>query len=203
MRRFCLKNNQQGATMIEALGVITIVILLTVSVIKIIGNVYGVFKQNLIVNELKDLQKAISERYRFEGNYKELFENRNTTDDVSRFLCENKMAPYKMCSNGILHHSMAGNVFMEPDDADYQRYKITFDTLTDRACANIAQINWHMQKKPAVYRILIKDSAGARKLDVELPHNQTANSINFPITADTAMQACQNKDNTMIEWTFF
>ena len=107
------KNNQSGATMIETLGVLTIVTMLGISAIKLIGNIFDIFKQNLVVNEVRDLQKAISGRYRFEGNYKELLENR-TPEETAQFVCNEKMAPYQMCIDGLLYHRMGGQVWIMP-----------------------------------------------------------------------------------------
>ena len=56
------KNNQSGATMMEALGVLTIIVMLGVSVIKLVGNIFSMFNQAVVVSQIKDLQKVISER---------------------------------------------------------------------------------------------------------------------------------------------
>lgn len=208
------KNNQKGATMMEMLGVLTIIIMLGVSAIKLIGNIFDMFKQNLVVNEVRDLQKVISERYKFEGNYKGLLENR-TPEQVSAFLCTSKMAPYQMCSNGLLHHRMGGEVWVMPivnydgdgnELTDYSKYALVFWGLTDRTCVNAAQINWYMQQKSDIFKMVINGDKADKRLSVDMPYNMEEGSKIFPVNPSDVMRACSNgdeDDKNKIEWVFF
>ncbi len=207
---FLAKRNQCGATMVEAIGVLTVVVMLGVGSIKLVGNLYSIFKQSLVVNELKDLQKNISGRYKFEGNYKELFENK-TPEETSKFLCDNKMAPYQMCIDGLLYNRMGGEVWILPFEKidasgnsydDYTKYSMIFSGLTDRACAELAQTNWYMQKKSDVYQMIINYDT-ENELVVDLPYNQQNESKIFPVVAQDVMSACHEDDNNQIEWVFF
>lgn len=204
------KNNQSGATMIETLGVLTIVTMLGISAIKLIGNIFDIFKQNLVVNEVRDLQKAISGRYRFEGNYKELLENR-TPEETAQFVCNEKMAPYQMCIDGLLYHRMGGQVWIMPIEnfdssgnavIDYSKYALTFWNLSDRTCINAAQINWYTQQKSDVYKMII-NSGTVKELVVDLPYNQQEGAQLFPVAADLVMKACNTGGENTIEWVFF
>lgn len=208
------KNNQKGATMMEMLGVLTIIVMLGISAIKLIGNIFDMFKQNLVVNEVKDLQKVISERYKFEGNYKELLENK-TPEQVTAFLCAEKMAPYQMCSNGLLHHRMGGAVWVMPIvnyDADgnavtdYSKYALVFWGLSDKTCINAAQINWYTQQKSDIFKMLINSGVEDKELSVDMPYNMAEGSRIFPVNPADVMRACSNGDDddkNTIEWVFF
>lgn len=208
------KNNQKGATMIETLGVLTIIIMLGISVIKLIGNIFDMFKQNLVVNEVKDLQKVISERYKFEGNYKGLLENK-TPEQVAAFLCTSKMAPYQMCVNNRLYHRMGGEVWVMPianydgdgnETIDYSKYALVFWGLSDRACTNAAQINWYMQQKSDIFKMLINQGVAGKEMSVDMPYNMSENSKIFPVNPADVMRACSNEKSSgknTIEWVFF
>lgn len=205
-----LKNNQNGATMMEALGVITILVILGVSSIKLIGTIYGLFTQNIVVNEIKDLQKVISERYRFEGNYKELFENK-TPEQTAAFLCDKKMAPFQMCVNGLIYNKMGGEVWILPVEnfdsegssyKDYTKYAMRFMKLSNRACLSAAQINWATKQKSDVFKMII-NSGTAKELVADLPYNQQEGSVVFPVLPQDIIKACDNNDNNQIEWIFF
>lgn len=204
------KNNQIGATMLETLGVLTIVTMLGISVIKLVGNVFDIFKQNLVVNEVRDLQKTISGRYRFEGNYQELLKDR-TPEEVTQFICNEKMAPFQMCIDGLLYHRMGGQVWIMPVEnfdsegnstIDYSKYALTVWDLSDRTCLNAAQINWYTQQKSDVYKMII-NSGTPQQLVVDLPHNLQEGSQLFPVPADLVMRACNNDGGNTIEWVFF
>lgn len=208
------KNNQKGATMMEMLGVLTIIIMLGISVIKLIGNIFDMFKQNLVVNEVRDLQKIISERYKFEGNYKGLLENK-TPEEVVAFLCTSKMAPYQMCVNNRLYHRMGGEVWVMPvvnydgdgnELTDYGKYALVFWGLSDRTCVNAAQINWYMQQKSDIYKMLINSGVAGKELSVDMPYNMSEGSKIFPVNPADVMAACSNEDDddkNTIEWVFF
>ncbi len=203
------KNNQIGATMVEMLGVLTIVTMLGVSAIKLVGNLMGMFKQNLVVNQIRDLQKSISGRYRFEGNYETLLKNK-TAEEVEQYLCSSKLAAYDVCLDGKLIHRMGGKMWVTPakeyDAAgnvveDYSKYVLDVWGLTDRACISAAQINWYQQNKSDVYRMVINAGKG-NSLVVNMPYNAEEGSSTFPVSANQAMKACKGDDND-IQWVFF
>ncbi len=204
------KTNQLGATMIEALGVLTIIVMLGVSSIKLIGNLYNMFRQSLVVNEIKDLQKAISDRYKFEGNYKELLEGK-TPEETAKFLCDKKMVPFQMCINGQLYHRMGGEVWVMPVENfdeegsaynDYSKYALTFWGLDDKVCVNAAQINWYTQQKSDVYKMII-NSGTDKELIVDLPYNKQEGSKTFPVLVQDVLNACSKGKENEIEWIFF
>ncbi|MBE6454104.1 MAG: hypothetical protein E7017_04380 [Alphaproteobacteria bacterium] len=204
------KNNQKGSTMIEALGVLTIIVMLGVSSIKLIGNIMGMFKQSLVTSEIRDLQKAISERYRFEGNYKSLLEGK-TSDQIVKYLCDEKIAPNQMCANDKMYHRMGGPVWVMPIvdyDAsgnavsDYSKYAVTFWNLTDRACVNVAEINWHNKDRSDIYKLIINSGKTFQKT-FDLPQNLYEGSLSFPVSVSEAMKGCKNDDSNNVEWVFF
>lgn len=198
--------------MLEMLGVLTIVIMLGVSTLKLVNSIMGMFRQNLVVGEIKDLQKVISERYKFEGNYKELFEGR-TPEQVAAFLCDSKMAPNQMCINGKLRHRMGGEVWVMPIEnldeegnpvQDYSKYALVFWELTNKTCVNAAQINWYSKQKSDVYKMIINRGVADKEMVVDLPYNDEEGlNGRFPVSAVEVMKACNKDDDNDIEWVFF
>ena len=203
-----IKKNQTGATMVEALGVLTIVSMLGVSVISLIGNIFDMFNQAVIVNQVRELQKSISDRYKFEGNYSMLFEGRDT-EAVASFLCEEKMAPFQMCQNGRLRHKGGGDVWIMPvivdeeGTPDYGKYSMEFWGLSNKICVSIAQINWWTQKKSDIYKMVINYGQGNRQLVVNMPSVVEEGAENFPVSANSVIKACSNDDNNDIMWIFY
>ena len=200
---FLSRLNQKGSSMVEMLGVLAVVSMLGISVIKLVGNVMDMFKQNLVANEVRDLQKAISGRYKFEGNYKELFEGK-TEDETINFLCSNKMAPFKMCNGSSLKHSMGGAVriscFLVSGVCDYTKYVLSFENLSDRTCINVAQINWFSKQKSDIYDIFVNE-----ELVGVLPHNKTPDSDEeiLPLSTKSILETCNRKGENIVTWTFY
>ena len=50
-----LKSCQKGTTLMEAMAAITIASVLLISVIKLVGNMFDMFKQNMVVNEVQEV----------------------------------------------------------------------------------------------------------------------------------------------------
>ena len=217
---FLYKNNQKGATMMEALAVLTITSMLGISIIKMIGSVFDLYYQSMITSEIKDLQKAITGKYEFDGTYKALFEGK-TADQVSQTLCSEKLPPFKMCVDNKLVHSGKGAVTVEPVKTynmngnvvdDYGRYSIMFDGLKNKTCMSIASINWAVKGSLILYKMEInknKDFQGDSekeslyKKTFDLPNNKTAETFVFPVKPEDVMGACTNKDDNSVKWTFF
>lgn len=209
-----IKNNQKGATMLETLGVLTIISMLGIGTIKLVGNVMAMFKQSLVVNEVRDIQQAISGRYSFEGNYSELFKDTteygNSVEDqiiIANLLCSEKMIPNQLCGGGMLRHRMGGDIWIlnTDDENKFMRYALQFEGLTDKACLNLAQINWHNKKKSNIYSISIFNY-NTLKLKVVLPDSRedyTDVIKPFPISLDYITNACKGDDNNVIQWEFY
>ena len=212
------KNNQKGSTMMEALGVLTIYILLGAAGLGIVSNIWNLFKRNMAVNEARDIHKAISESYKTEGNYGKLFEGTSATaaENSAKNLCVEKIAPFQMCFGGsggdyALRHRLGGSVqvvFADEDEGaenpKYNKYKLIFEGLSKKACMELAQINWFTQKGPNIYCMEFNDSKKAC-----LSASSSCNTVSSPcsyslygFSTSNAAEVCSEDSNT-ISWTFF
>ena len=185
--------------------------MLGIGTIRLVGNIMSMFKQSLVVNEVRDIQQAISGRYSFEGDYNELFKVIETSDGsieedqikIANFLCSEKMIPNQLCSGGMLRHRLGGDIWILRADDD-KRYAVEFGGLTNKACLNVAQINWHNNKKSSIYSISINDYEGSEnRLKVVLPINKTDDTKVFPILLSDIMSACRNSEGNAIRWEFY
>ena len=207
MKRF--KFNQSGSSMVEMLGVLTVAGMLGFGVLKIISAVHGVFIQNMVVDEARDLQKKITERFRFDGDYTDgLFHNRDCDgeDNVAQYLCENKIAPFSMCSNGKLHHRGGGAVKVCQHD-DNDKYYIVFHGLSKRSCVALAQADWVIRKKSYIYDMTVNPEDESKKTVIYSNYYQEDDVDNvddfFPVGTSKAMEICNNGDDNTIQLTFF
>lgn len=206
--------NQKGSSMVEMLGVLSIVGIVGLGILKIISSVQNMFTQNMVISEARDLQKYISDRYRFDGNYENLFKDRtcgeNGGDDtVAAFICENKLAPFQMCSNGKLHHRGGGDVkickfSISANETDYSKYNMIFYGLSNTACASLAQVNWYTRQKSDVYLMVINGDSNdnATTIYSQFITGDHGDNI-FPVSTAKALSACNNENNNTIQLTFF
>lgn len=200
-----IKNNQKGATMMETLGVLAIVVILATSIMSLISNIWGTFKQNLVVNEARDLQQAITNAYKADGNYDSLFEGWSAENDkvAEQKLCNEKIAPFQMCSNGELYHRQNGRVWVWP--VDHDKYRLSFKQLSKKTCISLAEVNWFLQKKPSIYQMIINpEEEGTGGFVVDLPQNAEEGAVNlYTFSAANAMEQCNRQDDNEIQLIFF
>jgi len=207
MKRF--KFSQSGSSMIEMLGVLTVAGMLGFGILKTISAVHGVFIQNMVVDEAQDLQKRISERFRFDGNYnKTLFNNKSCNDDdkVAKYLCDEKIAPFSMCSNGKLYHRGGGEVKVcqYGDNNQYDKYRIVFRGLSKRSCVALAQADWVIRKKSYIYDMSVNPNDESKKTIIYSNYYSGDHGNNvFPVGTSKAMEICNNGDDNTIQLTFF
>lgn len=202
---------QKGASMIETLGVLAVLGMIGVSTIKFIGAIYDKFIQNMVIAEARDLQKSISDRYRFEGNYATLFSGRTCegTDSVADFLCgtcddcneRDRLVPFQMCKSGKIIHRGGGDVQICEYEEETDKYYMIYYGLTKTVCAALAQVDWHTRQKSEIYQVVINPGKSSQlAINSSLITGTTGNS--FPITANQAHTACSEEINT-IQFVFF
>lgn len=195
------KINQSGATMIEAIAVIAIAIMLGVSVISLINSIYAVFTQNMVAGEVRDLQKAISDIYRFDGNYSALGSDENS---AASYLCNNKIAPFQMCVRGKLKSRSGGEVSVKVynDDVSDQddKYEIVFTGLSRKTCVNAVQINWDKGQRSVVYAMVVNSDNSKTVWQLK---NATNEKYTFPVSTSVAMELCSKEYDNTIQYVFY
>lgn len=198
--------NQVGSSMIEMLGVLSVAGMLGYGVLKIIGTVHEFFIKNMVVSEARDLQKKISERYSFEGVYDTtLFSGRTCEGDdtVAEYICQQKLAPDQMCSNGKLHHRGGGDVKIcqSEDDNDKDKYVMIFYELSKTTCVSLVQTDWYTRKKSYIYSMVVNGANGTTIYSNYIAGDHEDNV--FPVSAAKAMAICNNEDDNTVQMTFF
>lgn len=187
-----VKNNQKGTSLMEALAVVSVIGVLTISIFNIIASTYDTFKQSMTSSDVKDLQKAISGVYNFSGDYGNLLK-----EGYEKVLCEtDKSIPSHMCikSGGgyNLRHRLGGKVEIGPG-YNTKSYYIKFDGLSKKNCINLTQIDWLDRKKIDIYQMDINSDKVAC-----FPKTNTCGG--FPVSS-SAFSKCKNKNS--IKWYFY
>ncbi|MBE6452176.1 MAG: hypothetical protein E7012_01635 [Alphaproteobacteria bacterium] len=187
------KIHQTGTTMLEALAAITVVSVLLIGAIKLVGKMFDMFKQNMIVSEIQEIQKNINSRYRLEGNFSGL--GGLTATQIH----EQKLVPSQMLVNGSLVHRMNGEVKIDVSALGNEFFDVEFNGLTNRTCVNLSQINWNNSLSTDLYQIKINDNV--YKLPIPANGISFGDEAALPITVTKAVSSCVDDDNTIV-WTF-
>lgn len=188
------KTEQKGNTMLEALAAISIVTVLGISAISLIGKMFDMFKQYVIEEEIKEIHKLITQRYRLEAVYSEL-------DDLTvADLKEQKLVPSQMVVGDEMLHKLNGKVSIKTSSLGEEFFDVKFEGLPKRTCINLSLINWNANQTSELFQIKINDDE-----IFMLPIYQ--NNISFesekalPINTKKAIRACKEDENTIV-WTF-
>lgn len=132
-----LQINQGGRSMIEAIGYIMIMILVTVAATAVVNS--GLYRYRLgnINQELTDLKKVISQRYVAATDYSEV---------KLATLCEEGLGPFNVVPlkkngcNSRGKHAFGGNVDVGNDDG--RTFFIKFDLLPTDVCTELGSKIW-------------------------------------------------------------
>jgi len=193
-----MKAEQKGGTMLEALMVLSIITVLSISGIKLINGLFTMFKQNMVSNELIEIQKNISARYRVFGFYDDI------PDNIEDWKKE-KLLPSQMIANDKIHHRLGGDVIISPkkkndDDEVSVYYTVTFEDIPQKTCLVIGQINWTMSQSSDLIELMINDDSGKFVLPTRNSGIEKGADNALPVKVNVLMNACKS-ENTMT-WTF-
>lgn len=192
-----MKSEQKGGTMMEALMVLSIITVLSISGIKLMNSLFTMFKQNMVSNELIEIQKNIAARFRVFGFY----------DDIPTKIEDwkkEKLLPSQMIVGDSIHHRLGGEVLIAPKkkntgDEHSVYYTIQFKGIPRKTCFVIGQINWTMSQSSDLIELKINDQEPfvlpTRDSGVEKGADNA-----LPVKQNVLMDACK-ENNTMI-WTF-
>lgn len=187
------KTEQKGSTMLETLAAISIVTVLGISVISLIGKMFDMFKQNIIEDEIKEVHKLITQRYRLEAVYSEL--DSLSVEDFAK----QKLVPSQMIAGDKLLHKLNDEVIIETSDLGDEFFDVTFKGLPKRTCINLALINWNANQTSDLFQIKIEETTF--KLPIPQNNVEFGDDDALPMDATKAAEACESNDNT-ITWTF-
>lgn len=188
-----IKNNQTGSTMLEAISAIAIAGVLTIAAIRLTASLFDLFKQNMVVSEIRQLQKNISARYSADGDYTAL--KTVTLED----LVKDQVIPNQMVANKKIFHSLSGEVSLGLSPLADHYYQITFYELSTRGCLNLGQINWTNNQNTARL-IQLEINNKVFKLPVDGVAAGAADAL--PMNVQKASGACKSGKVNTVTWTF-
>ena len=188
------KNDQTGSTMLETIAVVSVVTVFSIAAISIVGSMFDMFKQNMVVNEIKEIQKTITARFQLEGSYADLFEK--SVDDLK----SEKLLPSQMFVNDKIYHRLGGEVSISKSDLGDSYYNVTFNDLNNRACLNLAQVEWIVNQGSDL--IELKINKDVFKMTISKNNIEPGSDKALPMNLTKAVKSCEDNNKNAITWTF-
>lgn len=192
------RSTESGRTMIEAIGYISVMIMITVAASALVNSGFYKYRQGRINQELTDLKKVVSQRYVAAEDYK---------DVKMADLCNDKIGPYKVvpakkssggCESANGRHAFGGAVKIGSGDSKGTTFFIEFDDLPRAECVELGLRIW-----------VVNDGSDldAMKINGKTWAWEYSNSIkdpNYKLPAQAAdiTQACTKEYDNIIIWYF-
>ncbi len=182
------KINEAGRSMIEAIGYISILITVSVSITAAINSGYYKFRLSRINQELTDLKKVISQRYVAAENYK----------DVSMTtLIDEKIAPWDT-RDGM--HSFNGAIEIGSDDGAGNTFYIQFAKVPRDACMELGLRLWLVNDGTDLDLLEINNKKYAWEYS-NLREN-SGEYYDLPAKAEDVLKGCTSEYSNTMKWYF-
>ena len=124
-------SEQVGRSMLEAIGYISIGMILAVSIATAVNSGYFRFRIGRMHQQLMDLKKVVSQRYVAAEGYNDV--NLDT-------LIEEKIIPFELRGKT---HAFGGKIDIGPGEGDNgETFYINFESLPPQSCVELGSILW-------------------------------------------------------------
>lgn len=188
---------QKGYTMIEVVATISILIMVITGMSKTVSHMFGRYKFNEALTQIRDLRKVISDRFAATGDYSTL---------SAKLLIDEKLAPGNMVASPVTMVNSFGGAVTVTAAKTYgtgKSFSITFNSLPRQVCVEAANINWRVDDTSSLISIMINN----KKPEFTWPINKISSvspaSTDLPMTMPKAQAACNsNTDKNTITWEF-
>ena len=182
-----LKNCQKGSSMIEVIGVMGIISMITVGIFATISKIYDRYHQTAVITQIRDLQKNIQMRYATASDYRDL-----TKSNAVKTLIEERVIPYDMVSGDAIYNAYNGAVALSGTQYDYT---ISFSNLKKAGCIDLLTMDWTVNNTSDLIKLQVDGKTYTWTGDVS--------TLELPISLTDAAARCKdNQSQNTIKWTF-
>ncbi len=182
-----LKNCQKGSSMIEMIGVMGIISMITVGIFATISKIYDRYHQTAVVTQIRDLQKNIQMRYATASDYRDL-----TKNNIVKTLIDERVIPYDMVNGDQIYNAYGGEVSLSGTQYDYT---ITFKNIKKPGCIDLLSIDWSVNNTSDLIKLKVDGKT--------YTWTGLNGSLELPVDLQDAAALCKTAQNqNTIEWTF-
>ena len=129
------KSSQSGRSMVEMLGVIAIIGLITVGAVTSVGFVDNMYRTNATLIDADKLAKDIIDTYSWSNSYKEVNLSFLCREGILK--CQNDTAKHRWGGNITVSPAHSGDALGEGETSDNNSFTITYEAVPKSACEMI------------------------------------------------------------------
>ena len=201
-----MKNNQFGRSMIEMLGVLAIIGVLSVGGIAGYSKAMMKFRVNKTVDQVAQITTNMRTFFSSQSDYSGLGSN------AVYLIRKAKIAPTEMhdtSSSGIRNPFggwVWGSYSGKTSSSDSRAFTITFSEVPEEACLELAVLDWGAGSGSGLVAFGVNSDVGSIYVNNTGSTNvATPYSTNYPIPMkpSSAIVACQAGTNNTLYWKFY
>ncbi len=216
-----MRVNESGRSMIEMLGVLAIIGVLSVGGIAGYSKAMNKFKTNKVADNVSMLVANIKTLYAQQNTYAGL----NNGTAVSMGVVPDELGTAFKGASATLTNAFNGPVFIKQSDStapnDGKAFTIQFNNLSREACISLATNDWGSGYSSGLIALQVRGTSTAASATAGTPllngtyigNQGTANSIATPggsvqsvpmaVTAAATACACTSGNTCSIEWKYY
>lgn len=196
-----MRTAQNGNSMVEMMGVIALIAILSISTIKLIGTATSRYKLNVVVEQIRELHKNISSYYSTKGAYPAF------TNTVIKELIKEKVIPSGIVTGeAALHNVFRGEIKLDAVNSIMQGgvatpvtdniyFQVAFNGLSKSACVELGMMNWMFNGSSDLVNLKINDSVYQWPLGGKI-----AAAVAMPMDTARVMAVCKDNNENKITW---
>ncbi len=206
MNKMCRTNTQSGRSMIEMLGVLAIIGVLSVGGIVGYSKAMMKFKINKTIDQISQMAQNTRTLYARQRNYGNI---------SGKIVYKANLAPREMFEDGSGSYGMTnafgGNVTIyssgKNSSGDNKAFMITLYDVPEEACIELASQDWGGGEASGLIAVSAGTDAYARDSYLGGTCDGSAacpeKSDTFPMPIDVAVELCGRSSSSLIAWKFY
>lgn len=209
-----MKNNQSGRSMIEMLGVLAIIGVLSVGALAGYSKAMTKHRVNKTVDHVTQIVSSVRTLFGGHRTYAALGSSNNT-----KLIGKGHLFPDELISGSGNSYTIQSNIFggtvtLTAGDKrkanDNKAFILTFTSIPQEACINLATQDWGSGSSSGLVAMSVKSTSAASLSSVYIGSSGSANiavpndgSYPIPMKVSQATSACSSNDNNVISWKFY
>lgn len=199
--RILYKNEQTGRSMVEMLGVLAIIGVLSIGGISGYSKAMSKYRINKTLDQISMLVMNIRSLFSSSVDYTGL----DNTLSIQMGIIP---ADMQGATAGTIINAYQGRVFIEVVATDTRQFSVTYTGLTQEACVSLATADWGSQAGSGLQSMTVGTTADKEANTITQATGSTLTyniGVDFPITLQNAAKSCSaNDDNgNGIKWTYY
>ena len=186
-----IHTQESGRSMVEMLGVLAIIGVLSVGGIAGYSQAMSKFKVSKTIDQVQTLIT----------NIRTLYAGSRTFTGLTAARAKNMGLLTEETYDGTNGLNPFGGMILFGTASGGRTFQITYTKLTGEACVRLATADWGADRSSGLVSIAIA-TAGTTAVDATLHNWDSTGAASLPVDVGSAVDQCGDKDTGVITWTF-